>query len=66
MNRWTDKTKLIVTFCNFANMPKNACGAGDTSSDKLINHKTRRQSSASILLSSGVEKVKAKYHLQMK
>jgi hypothetical protein len=33
---------------------------------KLINHKTRRQSSASILLPSGVEKVKAKYHLQMK
>ena len=22
-DRWTDVTKLIVTFCNFANVPKN-------------------------------------------
>jgi hypothetical protein len=23
VNRWTDMTKLIVTFCNFVNVPKN-------------------------------------------
>jgi len=22
-SRWTDMTKLMVAFCNFANMPKN-------------------------------------------
>jgi hypothetical protein len=24
-DRWIDVTKLIVTLCNFANMPKNTC-----------------------------------------